>query len=73
MYFDRKWRMRTLQSNDGSPAEREAQFRTTRWTRVCQARQRDTPSAAEALSQLCRGCAGLIPFGSAGPLGRRTR
>jgi RNA polymerase sigma factor (sigma-70 family) len=37
-----------------SPGAVETEFRTTRWTRVCKARQPDTPSASEALSQLCR-------------------
>jgi RNA polymerase sigma-70 factor (ECF subfamily) len=41
-------------NNEGAKAAAGCQFRTTRWTRVCKARNLETPSAVEALSQLCR-------------------
>lgn len=45
--------MGSSENKHGAKAAAGCQFRTTRWTLVCKARNLETPSAAEALSQLC--------------------
>jgi RNA polymerase sigma factor (sigma-70 family) len=47
----------TMRSSENKPSSHPlagGQFKTTRWTLVCKARNLDTSSAGEALSQLCR-------------------
>ena len=46
--------MRSSENKQGLGAAAGWQFRSTRWTLVCKARNLETPSAVEALSQLCR-------------------
>ena len=46
--------MNSAPSNADGLTGQDGRFRTTRWTRVCKAGQLDTPSASEALAELCR-------------------